>query len=198
MYDSLIRTEEYKGCKIELHYDLSPESPRDWGWKDVIYSNHRNINPDNHTIDEILDDDGKISKEFKETHVYLSLYSYSHGGTTIRTTPFNDRFDSGFFGIIAISKDNIKKETGHKIVTKKDRENYIRFLEGRVEVYDQYINGQVYGYVALGKDGEELHSCWGYFGDEDDCISDAKDIVESHLKDLEHQACDFWSGENVA
>ena len=33
-----------------------------------------------------------------------------------------------------------------------------------VEVYDQYITGEVYGYVIKDEEGNELEPCWGFFG----------------------------------
>lgn len=43
-------------------------------------------------------------------------------------------------------------------------------MQGEVEVYDQYLTGEVYGviteeYNAEDDDWEEKDSCWGYFSD---------------------------------
>ena len=37
-------------------------------------------------------------------------------------------------------------------------------LQSEVEVYDQYLTGEVYGFRVLGEDDTEVDSCWGFFG----------------------------------
>jgi hypothetical protein len=51
----------------------------------------------------------------------------------------------------------------------------IKYLEGEIETYDDYLRGNVYGYILeeLVEDGdpedkndwEEIESCWGFYGD---------------------------------
>lgn len=50
----------------------------------------------------------------------------------------------------------------------------VQILEGEVEIYDQYLRGDVYGYVIEEKikcehcgavDFEHIDSCWGFYGD---------------------------------
>ena len=41
-----------------------------------------------------------------------------------------------------------------------------KVLRGEVKVYDQYLQGDVYGYVIEDADGEEIDSSWGYYGDD--------------------------------
>lgn len=36
-------------------------------------------------------------------------------------------------------------------------------MVGEVQVYDYYICGDVYGFV-IEKDGEQIDSCWGFYG----------------------------------
>lgn len=49
------------------------------------------------------------------------------------------------------------------------RKRAIEVMEGEVEVYDQYLRGEVYGYTLYEQeDGEwvEQESCWGFYGDD--------------------------------
>ena len=39
-----------------------------------------------------------------------------------------------------------------------------KMMQAEVEDYSNYINGSVYGYVLEDNDGEELDSCWGFYG----------------------------------
>lgn len=125
-----------------------------------------------------------------------------------RTYPYNDRWDSGQVGWIIADKETIIKEvrdyeldengerirveTVHsdgkvswhfktKMLTDETwRARAVEIMEGEVEVYDQYLRGEVYGYnlYRLGdagddedeefdeNDAEEADSCWGFFGDD--------------------------------
>jgi hypothetical protein len=38
-------------------------------------------------------------------------------------------------------------------------------MEAEVVVYDQYLSGDIYGFRLL-EDGEEVESCWGFYGDD--------------------------------
>ena len=122
-----------------------------------------------------------------------------------RTYPYNDAWDSGCVGWIVAMKDKIIQETaeilrgedGKPILVeyKHDggpstygvmsrpltdetwRKRAIEVMEGEVEVYDQYLRGEVYGYTLLKEeDGEwiEQESVWGFYGD---------DVMENGISD---------------
>lgn len=55
-------------------------------------------------------------------------------------------------------------------------EKAVSYLKGEVNTYNQWVNGEVYGYVIT-KDGEEVDSCWGYYG-YDHCEDEAKYSVD--------------------
>lgn len=122
-----------------------------------------------------------------------------------RTYPYNDAWDSGCVGWIVAMKDKIMQETteilrgedGKPILVEYKheggpstygvmsrpltdetwRKRAIEVMEGEVEVYDQYLRGEVYGYTLLKEeDGEwvEQDSCWGFYGD---------DVMENGISD---------------
>lgn len=105
--------------------------------------------------------------------VILPLYMYDHSGITIRTYPFECRWDSGQIGFIYATRKAIRESYGVKLVTKKVKERAEKHLLGEVETYDQYVTNDVYGFrlktVSVLADGneegeEETDSCWGFFG----------------------------------
>lgn len=104
--------------------------------------------------------------------VVLPLYMYDHSGITIRTYPFDCRWDSGQIGFIYATRKSIRESYGVKLVTKKVIERVEKHLKSEVETYDQYVTGDVYGFklstVNVLADGEEekeeTDSCWGFFG----------------------------------
>ncbi len=135
----------------------------------------------------------------KDIPVILPIFAYEHGGITISTGrgyPFNDMFDSGQVGYIFVTRDTLKKEYSSKIITKKIKEKAARVLQGEIEEYDQYLTGDVYGYQLFRLDpsnfaedeefdsdcddpedyGEELDSCWGFYG-----IDSVKEEVNSMI-----------------
>lgn len=82
------------------------------------------------------------------------------------TKTFNCSWDSGQVGFIFLTESQQKEygvETAHVIDA----------LEACVKEYDQYLTGDMYGYVvsevkhcdSCGHDEEvETDSCWGFFG----------------------------------
>lgn len=186
-----INSIEYKGMTIHICYDENAESPREWDNVGTIYSNHRDYNPDGHKIDEIENEDGKlVSEELDRRFIWLPIYYYEHGGLSVSTKrdyPYNDRWDSGLFGIIAVEKERLRKERGWEAITKERREQILRSLEGEIETFDSYCRGEVYGYVVEDEEWEHIDSCFGYYGDEGmkDAILEAKDTIDSVLKTRE-------------
>ncbi len=174
---------------IEIYHDESPESPRKWDNLGTMVCFHRRYDlGDKH---DYCFDNCYGWEEMKEelikqenVHTILPLYLYDHSGITISTGPFSCNWDSGQIGWIFVSKEKVKKEG-------IDESKVEQYLKGEVETYDQYIRGNVYGYriyevttCNLGHDHEEdLHSCWGFYG-EDYCLQEAKDIV-NHLIEKE-------------
>lgn len=174
---------------IEIYQDTDTESPREWDNLGTMVCFHRRYDlGDKHDYDS---DDYSGWEEMKEAiikqekvHTILPLYLYDHSGITISTGPFSCNWDSGQIGWIFVSKEKVKEEG-------MDESKVEDYLKGEVETYDQYLTGDVYGYriyevttCNLGHDHEEdLHSCWGFYG-EDYCLQEAKDIV-NHLIEKE-------------
>lgn len=109
--------------------------------------------------------------------VILPLYIYDHSGITISTSPFGCPFDSGQVGFIWATRDTILREYSRKRLTSGLRDLARRYARGEVEVYDMYLRGEVYGYILENKNGEEVDSCWGFFG---------LDTIKETLKEMEN------------
>lgn len=113
-------------------------------------------------------------------YVLLPVYMYDHGGITISTTPFSCRWDSGQVGIIYTTIKRLQ-DMGHdwKRWSEKRREKAREWLEAEIELFDQYIRGDVYGFIVE-EDGEEIDSCWGFYG-EDPRTNGMSDYVDDEL-----------------
>lgn len=180
MNNYLIETEEYKGYTINVYYDEIADY-NDCDHLGTFYTNvPRYLDPDGHEIDEILDENGKVENA---EYVYVIVYAYIHSGIALSTSrnkyPFTDPWDSGVGGIMAVSKEQVKKMYGHKIVTKKDRERTLDTLTAEVRELNAYCQGDVYGYVIHDENNNEIDSCWGYVGDIDYCLGEARKIIDS-------------------
>jgi len=181
-------TKEYKGYTINISFDEHAESPRT-AWDNlgtmVVFWNNYNLgdkhtHPDSHgmlDLDKYYPNGFKMDKEEAQEFscskdiISIPLYIYEHGGLAMSSSSggqFSDQWDAGCAGYLYVTKDKIRKEYGWKNITPKRIEQIVKYLEGEVEVYDTYLQGQVYGFQIEKDgeelDGEELDSCWGFFG----------------------------------
>lgn len=118
----------------------------------------------------------KLTEEWLEQNtVMLPLYLYDHSGITMRTSSFSCNWDSGQVGFIYCTKEKAMKEFGCS--ENEWRERATDCLEDEVKTYDQYLTGDVYGYIIKDEQGEEVESCWGFFG-HDYCEQEAKAICD--------------------
>lgn len=181
----------YKGYKIKIEPDENPESPREWDNLGVMVCFHKGYNLGDkqneydHNAFESWDQlkDEIIYRE--DTALILPLYLYDHSGISISVGSFIGRaqhaeWDSGLVGFIYATKEAVKKEYGVKRLTKKILEQAEKLLRGEVETYDQFLTGDVYGYIVE-KDNKHLDSCWGFYG-EDTAIEEAKGVIEWYVK----------------
>ncbi|ARK07593.1 hypothetical protein LAV_00218 [Sphingobium phage Lacusarx] len=103
--------------------------------------------------------------------VALPCYLYDHSGLTMSTGRFSCPWDSGQVGFIAMAKPAILeaqcKPKGSRLSSFL-KQRTAALLKAEVAEYDQYLRGDVYGYVVDRVDGESLDdmdsSCWGFFG----------------------------------
>jgi hypothetical protein len=164
-----IKTYTNGNTELQIFVDELSESPRedfDNLGKMICHHNRyslgdkHNINPkDYNSYAEMLKD--IMVKE--DVGVILPMYMLDHSGITISTTKFSCPWDSGQIGFILASKKSIREEFGVKRITKKLIDKVTRILESEVEVYDQYVRGDIYGFKLI-TDGEEVDSCWGFYG----------------------------------
>ena len=180
---------------IEIFPDYEPESPREWCNLGKMICFHKRYDlGDKHDYDHNdysgWDEMEKAIIKNENAAVILPLYLYDHSGITISTTPFSCPWDSGQIGFIYVSKQDVLKEFGGKIVTKKLKGKAEAILKAEVQTYDQYLRGDVYRYkiskVSTCDQGnehkEELDSVWGFYGEEF-CMEEAERTVLYYIKE---------------
>jgi hypothetical protein len=117
---------------------------------------------------------GDILQKILDKHyVILPCYLLDHSGITMSTGSFGDPWDSGQVGFIYCTMKKAREEWSgekthehYKVLGDPDavRKCAEKYLTGEVEEYDQYLTGDVYGYVVEDGDGENVESCWGFYG----------------------------------
>lgn len=158
--------------RIQIKYDQDVESPASWdNFGEIAYCSHREVLGTEDVSRERLDE---ISKGIRDgSLIGMAVFAYIHSGATIATTPFSCQWDSGQSGFVYCTKEKAIKEFGKKIMTAAVMEKARRCLQGEVKTFDQYLTGDIYGFVLerviLDEDGdeestEELDACWGYYG----------------------------------
>lgn len=113
---------------------------------------------------------GMIDRAFDAGFIALPLYLYDHSGITMNTGGFNCPWDSGCVGVIVCDRETIKREFNG------DEEKAYAALRVEVETYDQYLTGDVWGFIAEEREvdddsdldddegWEHVDSCFGFYG----------------------------------
>jgi len=156
-----VQTKE--GKTVQIHIDEYPDNPREWDNLGTMVFFHRRYNVgDDHNF-SIEDLNDFIAEE---DPIFLYVHGYDHGGLSISTNQFADPWDSGTLGVIYVSKEKVKKEFSWKYLTAPRIEKIKSYLNNEVEIYNDYIQGNVYGYVSTCNYCGAEDSCWGFYGDD--------------------------------
>lgn len=149
---------------IEIVPDSDSETPRSWSnLGTMLYLRNRSYTfGDREATQEemqaILADKDMIA---------LPMYAYMHGSVVMNTVGYSCPWDSAQVGIIFVSKEAIRKEWKVKRISAKLMETVLSNLRGEVNTYSQWLNGEVYGYRIKDESGEEIESCYGFYGVEE-------------------------------
>ena len=172
-----IETKEHEKATIKIYTDDDPhEGPRDWDNLGTMLCFHGRYNlgdsdaqddlNERYDSDDFEDWDAMEQALIKQEDiaVILPLYLFDHSGITIRTGPFSCPWDSGQVGFVFVTKDKLRKEFNRKRLSTKILTKAEGILCSEVKVYDQYLTGDIYGFVIEDKSGEQVDSCWGFYG----------------------------------
>jgi hypothetical protein len=156
-------------------------NPRDWGGTTRFVFSHKryrlpmeieNINhKDYRSWDELLDGIRQEAKSNKdEVLAAWKVYMLDHSSTRIAIGEFGDPFsryhmgfDSGCIGWCVVLRSDLIKTRGWKRITKERKEQLLEIAKGEIELYDKWINGEVYYAAVYDGNGDFLDSFGDYY-----------------------------------
>lgn len=157
---NIVKTIEKRKVAIaKIIQDEMTESPSAWADEDIfLVGGHRKFYvpfSGQKTID--LDIYRKGCEKREKTHWIFPLEAYIHSGVSLALRGegnFPDRqWDVCTVGSVFVSKKEWEFE--------KEARKAAIFL---IEEWNIYLSGDVYGVVIEDEEGNELGSCWGYYG----------------------------------
>lgn len=176
---------------VKIYPDGDPGSPREWDnlGHMVCFHSRYDLGDKKHEFSdpqELID-----FLENTPPPVCLTLYLLDHSGLRMNCGGFSmcdpQGWDWGRVGYIYVTREEILKEYSRKRLSKKLIAKVREVLESEVKTYDEYLTGAVYGYVVEDPDGDNIDSCWGFYGF-DYCKTTAKEVAEGALKSRVEEA----------
>ncbi|MFH1721198.1 MAG: hypothetical protein ABH950_01190 [Candidatus Altiarchaeota archaeon] len=188
-----LKIEKYRDFKIEIYSDGCSEDPRE-AWDNLctmICFHKRYTLGDKHDFSSSdFQSWIELKKALMKNHgAYLiePLFMLDHSGITIRMGyGFGDvdpqGWDWGQIGYIWTSREKILKEYGVKRISPEIKEKVQRIMQSEIEIYDQYLRGEIYGYTIEDPVGD---SCWGYYGydfEKNGLLDDARNAIDWYIE----------------
>jgi hypothetical protein len=190
----IFHTEKYKDFIIEILQDEDPVNPREWDNLGTMVCWHKRYDlgdglPEKmrhrfHSLESRYGStDLDLFTKWKKLHqnqlVVLPLYLCDHSRITISTKPFHCSWNSGQFGWIYTTHEQIKNKYNVEELTPDILEEVNQVLISEVKIYGEYLRDDVWGYIVKNQDGQYLHSCWGFYGDlKKYCLEEAQHFAD--------------------
>ncbi len=146
-------------------------------------------------VDRAADEYRKVSVEdlwplLEKFYVSAPCWLYDHSGLSM-SRGSQCMWDSGQVGFQYVPLRKLRELYGADKTEEQLRGLGKELLDQELEVYDQYLQGDVWGYVIEDADGVEVDSCWGHFG-----LQYAKDSANEAVEALvESRARADWEDE---
>ena len=193
----LVETETYRGFTIEIHseeYECSDLNPRtNWDNLGQMCCWHPDYILGDPKHDFHSDPSGFAAwyeEDRRDVAICWPLRLYDHSGISISlssTWPYDCPWDSGYVGYIYVTKSALREEYGRKRMSAKLLARAGVVLKAEVEVYDQYLRGEIYWYSTNDEDGDALDSCSGFYGwdyEKSGLMSYARGGVDRHIDEV--------------
>ncbi|MBS9767822.1 MAG: hypothetical protein KGV44_09835 [Flavobacteriaceae bacterium] len=159
--------------QLEIYYDDDTESPREWSNLGLIVSKQSIItdeeckplvqdliNSQARNIEEHLQEMEKIVADYFDSEVVFSipLLKYEHSGVKYYAGYNDSGWDCGCVGFVFVTESKLK-EMG----TENDFDKISQSIDNEMETLTQWVNNEVYRFVLLDEQGEEVERCTGFY-----------------------------------
>jgi len=152
---------KYRNYTIEIIHDDYADNPREIydHIGSMVCFHRRYCIGDKHSF-SIEDLKEKIASD---DYYYLPIYMMDHSGISISSTSYQDKWDSGQVGYIILSKEKAMEEN-------IPAEHALNVLQNEIVEYNSFLTGETWGYQIISPKGEELDSCYSFYGEiNDEC-----------------------------
>ena len=202
--DEPIETFDVNGKTVSIYHDDDAQSPRDDDNLGYLVCWHRRVLLGDEQIrpSDFGEDLGEVREKLGEERgaaLVLPIYIYEHGQITITAresvyaTYPDKEWDAGVVGFIYVDEEAIHQTFGDVTISEEMLEKIREVLEGEVAVYDQYLTGDVWGYVIEDEEGNDTGSCWGFYGLEY-CEEEPEQLQEVTPNELLGNRGKHWDG----
>lgn len=178
MSEYIESTTIHKGYTVKIIADQDAQPPDEFGdeGRFIVTTRNRYFERLHNGKDaaEVMED-----KDFTKKYWIFPLYMYAHSGVALnlgRGGQFSDPWDSGQVGFVFCAKS----ERRYRVRDFKKSWSALRSAESYIEEWNQYLSGDVWGYVIEDADGNYVDSCWGFYGLEY-CRSEALSYVPTEV-----------------
>ncbi|MDF1699849.1 MAG: hypothetical protein P1V36_01635 [Planctomycetota bacterium] len=169
--------ETYKGYTIQVvadeHYEADHLYENDAVFALTTNSGYFHLyGPDYKDLADAAAGDINVVTEYEA----FDLHAYVHSGVQFSLTEFSCQWDSGPCGYVYVKRGLDFGGTNEEIA------------EGFVRTLNAVFSGDVYGFIVLDPEGEEVESCFGFVNDSDevdvwgDALTAARAVVDYRTK----------------
>lgn len=155
---------ERYGCSARVALGICDDYDDDyWGCEPCEKDATIDMAVDQAPLEYLTPDD--VEELLKDELVMSPVSIYDHSGVSIWLGSPTCMWDSGQVGFMYLTKKDALRELGN-CTEENWKERATECMEAEMKVYNCYISGDVYGFVIEDENGEEVDSCWGFYGSE--------------------------------
>ena len=208
------------GNILEVIQDSDPQSPDSWGNTDMfLVYDHRQFSverkgfPPKYIYDyldektgTILDHDLDLSKldNFHIFNVAAHIHSGVHLQLNNSSFPFQRGWDTSTTGFVIVKKEDIVEGKKPTFITEAEA---LKYAEGLIETWNQYLSGDVYGfrilkpitdYTITEKDLNSLKV--GFDGEDKEATINYLEFINTSILSISHielNSCWGFYGEDI-
>lgn len=193
-----IETIIYKDFCIEIFYDEYSENPfENWDGQGRFYhwKNHGNDQYKKYCeLRGMCPVERVQTRKQHDDAVLIDKYEHSGVSYSVAGEGMNCRWDTSNAWAVWFPDECLMDELKN-LKDKERRKKVLEYARQACTLFNQWANGDVYGYKAICPNGVKLDSCWGFYGFDsitehindsvkpmiDQCIIDAEKLISQLL-----------------